>query len=180
MRSSQTDASDFFITCLLRSNLQMILQLVHRLVNEFSFNSILSFKRQPHVMNELGWFIFGHKLLCKEIEDTEVGLPVCLEAVRVRVIKEVIRMVIIQQILELTNVKHFFKYWCHRLRRWKLPSCMVTLQVIQLPEYSPGDLSGILLLFVSFTNTPSVCYSSILYRETKAYSPALPPSFSSR
>jgi hypothetical protein len=128
----------------------MILQLVHRLVNEFSFNFILSFKRQPHMMNELGRAIFGHRLLCKEIEDTDVDLPVCLEAVRDRVFREVIRIVVFQQFLELTNLPHFLKYWYHRLRTWKMPRGISTAQVIQLPEYSPGDLSGIVCVFYRF------------------------------
>jgi hypothetical protein len=133
-----------------RSNLQMILQLVHRLVNEFSFNFILFFKRQPHMMNELGWTIFGHRLLCKEIEDTDVDLPVCLEAVRDRVFREVIRIVVFQQFLELSNLPHFLKYWFHRLRSWKMPRGISTAQVIQLPEYSPEDLSGIVCGFYRF------------------------------
>jgi hypothetical protein len=133
-----------FIT-LFCSNLKTSLELVNRFFFEFAFNFVLFFKRQPHIMNDLGWTIFGHKLSCRELDSAQSELPVCLEYVRERVLKEALTILFIQQALEIIASKFMLKYyWFHLLRKWNTHQIIsrATIQLIQPPEYSDDDLSG--------------------------------------
>lgn len=123
----------------------MQLLLLHRLASVFAFNVVLSFKRQPYIMNEpIGWLIFGHKLLCRELDDTECDLPVCLDMVRSRVLKEVINILGLQQLLEMLSWRDWLVY-CKQLlarRLWPDAITPAAIQVTKAPAYAGEDLNG--------------------------------------
>ncbi len=127
------------------STLQIQLLLLHRLTSVFAFNFILSFKRQPYIMDQpVGWLIFNHKLRCRELDDVGSDLPVCLDQIRARVWQEVALIFWWQQLLEMLNWKHLFCYWCNLFVRWAWPDSATpaAIQVTQAPEYSGDDLNG--------------------------------------
>jgi hypothetical protein len=111
---------------------------------EFAFLFILSFMRQPHMMNELDWSIFGHKMPCREQDDAAPHLqqlPVCLEKIRSQVLGDVKKIIVYSQLLEVLNIGHWFGYLWGRLRVPKgVP--LATVQVAQAPAYSCEELNS--------------------------------------
>ncbi len=86
------------------------------------------------------------------MDEAAAHLPVCLEEIRSKVSSDVLKILILQQSLEMISIGSLWKYYCSKfcswsrsLRKSKVHEAVAPalLQIIHLQEYSATDLSGI-------------------------------------